>query len=343
MRQPPPKYLEKKIIYVNRAYIKLWNFNADNIVDYFKKRFSSYLSEFGLSWNPFLHPENHITVRNSQTKKIDFLIDINHNCCEGEEFRYLNFDNNHLIFFDISHKEKEFRVLNQFNEILKPKNKSNEILHLDESNTEFFLNPSFFLILYDSTNESGNYHSPESFSISIPSYSDLNIIGQKHFDIQGFYEWLYKSTYRKTRGVIQDRNPEFTKSLKELMKKSPAYEFSKTSDRIFMYEYDNSLNKNDKSRLSEILNYFSHGDLKKIGKQLNLPKIPVRKNQLINAIIELSDQTKFRDSIIRMCKENMQNEIKTIRSSKKMKDFVSQFGNMLGSKNMVIHTKSKKK
>ena len=187
-------YLEKKIYYVNRASIKLWNFNDDNIVDYFKKRFSSYLSEMGLSWHPFLHPENHITVRNAQTKKIDFSIDINHRCCGGEEYRYLNFDQNHIIFFDISDKEKEFRVLNQFNERIKPKNESNKKLKINENNPEFFLNPSFFLILYDSPNTSGNYHPPESFSISIPSYSDLNIIGQKHFDIQGFYEWLYKST-----------------------------------------------------------------------------------------------------------------------------------------------------
>ena len=92
-KRQPPIYLEKKIIYVNRASIKLWNFNDDNIVDYFKKRFSSYLSEMGLSWCPFLHPKNHITVRNSQ-KMIDFSIDINHSCCSGEEFRYLNFDQN---------------------------------------------------------------------------------------------------------------------------------------------------------------------------------------------------------------------------------------------------------
>lgn len=334
-------YSEKKIIYVNRTSIKLWNFNEDNIVDYFKKRFSSYLSEMGLSWCPFLHPKNHITVRNSQTKKIDFSILINHRCCSGEEFSFLNFDFNHLIFIDITDKEKELRVLNQFNEILKPKNKSNEILKIDESNTEFFLNPSFFLILYDSTNESGNFKSPESFSISIPSYSDLNIIGQKHFDIQGFYEWLYKSTYRKTRNVRADRNPEFTKSLKKLMEESPAYELSITQAKIVRYEYDCSLNKINSSLLSEILQYFSQGDLKEFMKKLSLTKIPDRKDELINHLIKLSDQTIIRDSIIRMCKENIKIEALTMRSSKEAKDFVSQLNNKLNfnSKNMIRKSK----
>jgi hypothetical protein len=339
-RRQPPIYLEKKIIYGNRATIKLWNFNNDNIVDYFKKRFSSHLSEMGLSWHPFLHPKNHITVKNSQTKKIDFIIDINHNCCSGEEWRYLNFDINHLIFFDISDKEKEFRLLNQFNERIKPKNKSNEILHIDETNTEFFLNPNFFLILYDSTNESGNYHPPENCSIFLPSYSDLIIIGQKHFDIQGFYEWLYKSTYRKTRGVVQERNPEFTNSLKNLMKKmekSPAYELNKTMTKIVSYNF------NDKSSLSEILDYFSRKHLKKMSKKLNLTKISDRKDELINNLVEISTEINNRHLIIRMCIKYLQKEAQTLRSSKEAKDFASQLGNMLGSKNMVIHTKSKKK
>ena len=43
----------------------------------------------------------------------------------------------------------------------------------------------------------------------------------------------------------------------------------------------------------------------------------------------------IRDSIIRMCKEYLQKEAQTLRSSKEAKDFASQFENMLGSKNMV--------
>lgn len=327
-------YLEKKLVYGNRASIKLWNFNNDNIVDYFKNRFSSYLSELGLSWHPFIHPENHIAVKNVQTKKNDFFIDINHSCCEGEEWRYLNFDMNHLIFFDISDKEKEFRVLNQFNERIKPKNKSNEILNIDETNTEFFLNPSFVLILYDSTNESGNYHLPESYSLYIPSYSDLNIIGQKHFDIQGFYDWLYKSTFRKTRGVIQERNPKVLKMFKDFHDKSPAKDINIIVAHIARYKTDNMENINDKSRLSQILNHFSQSELKKMGEELQLTKIPMRKKQLIKSLVDLSDQPNNRDNIMKICMSCLQKEAQILKSSKKMKEFVSQFENMLGVKNL---------
>ena len=195
---------KKRIDYINRRSIRLWNLYDENIIAYFKKRFSSYLIEMGLSWLPYSHPRCIILVKNQQKTEAQFhifLFDDEHNKKGKIEERFLNMDLNHLLFFDIDDKDKEFKVLKQFNEILKIKNESNEKLKLNESHPSFFLNPSFFLILYDSTNESGNFQPPEFCSISLPSYSDLIILEQKHFFVQGFYEWLYKNTNRTSRVI----------------------------------------------------------------------------------------------------------------------------------------------
>ena len=323
-RRQPIMYDEKKIIYQKPTTIKFWNLYDDNIFTYFMKRFSSYLSEIGLSCNQMGSPREHFEVKNPQsTKTNEFLILGMENWFYPKNpnpkihEHYLNFDLNHLLFFNITDKEKEFNVLSEFNEILKPKNKSNEILNIDKSNPEFFLNPTFYLILYDSTNESGNFHPPKNSSIIISSYSDLNIIQQKHFDIQDFYEWLYKTTDRESRVIKRDLNLEYLKLQKKQMEDSPAYEMSITLAKIVRYECDCSQNLNDKSRLSEILNYYSIGELKKMGNQLKLKKIPIGKNQLINALIELSDQIHIRDSIIGMCKGYLKDHKFKFRSSKK--------------------------
>ena len=184
---------EKRIDYVIRTSIKIWNLYNVKIIAYFKKRFSSYLTEMGLSWKPFLHPRSYIGVRNPQTKELQFmifLVDDQHG--REKEDRFLNMDLNHLLFFDINEKEKELNVLNKFNELLKI-NKTTPFHFLNRS---FIPNPLFILILYDSTNEVGHFQPPKFCSISIPSYSDLSITEQKHFDVKGFYEWLNKNTDR---------------------------------------------------------------------------------------------------------------------------------------------------
>ena len=320
-------YNEKRIVYQKPTTIKFWNLYDDDIFSYFMKRFSSYLSEIGLSCNQMGSPREHFEVKNPQsTKRNEFLIlgmdnwfyPKNPNPKIHEH--YLNFDLNHLLFFNIADKEKELNVLSEFNEILKIKNESNENLEINErneSNISFYLNPSFFLILYDSTNESGNFHPLEKSPIILPSYSDLNIIEHKHFDIQGFYEWLYNSTDRESRVIKKEINQKFLKSIINQQKKSPAYDINIIVAHIARYKTDNSLNINDKSRLSKILNYFSMSELKKMGKELQLTKFPMRKDQLINILVELSDQANSRDSIMRICMDFLRIHVETLRSSKK--------------------------
>ena len=184
---------EKRIVYIKRTGIKLWNLYDDNIIAYFKKRFSKFLTEMGLSWQPFNHPRSYIGVRNPQTKELQFMIFLVDDQHSRElENRFLNMDHNHLLFFDISDKEKELNVLDKFNELLKI-NKTKPLPFLNRS---FIPNPLIILILYDSTNEMAHFQPPKFCSISIPSFSNLTITEQKHFDVKGFYEWLNKSTDR---------------------------------------------------------------------------------------------------------------------------------------------------
>ncbi|MHA1855267.1 MAG: hypothetical protein ACTSYY_04405 [Promethearchaeota archaeon] len=176
-----------KEILVPRTSIKLWNLYDDNVIAYFTKRFCSYLSEMGLSCRP-IYPKHNIQVIDRQsTKPSSFNIFITENQSKIMNDRYLNFDLKHLLFFDITDKEKEYKMLNEFNEIPKIKK----------------TNLSFIIILYDSTNESGHFQPPKSCSISIPSYPHLIITEQKHFDVQGFYEWLYKIIDRSSKRVIR--------------------------------------------------------------------------------------------------------------------------------------------
>ena len=112
---------EKLIDYVVRSDIKLWNLYNDNIITYFKKRFSKYLTEIGLSWEPFIHPKSNIQVINLQTDEAQFhiyLFDDEHNDIGEIEEPFLNMDLIHLLFFDINDKEQELKVLDQFNEIV---------------------------------------------------------------------------------------------------------------------------------------------------------------------------------------------------------------------------------
>ena len=166
----------------------------------------------------------------------------------------------------------------------------------------------------------GHFQPPEMCSISIPSYSDLIITEQKHFESKGFYEWLYKSPYRTSRAIKSEIKPEVLKFYKDRQKKSPVYEMNMIVAHIARYKIDNSLNINDKSRLSKILNYFSMSELKKMGEELNLTIIPIRKNQLINILVGLSDQANRRDSIMRICMELLRNQVESLRSKKKHKN-----------------------
>ena len=196
---------KERIVYKKPTFIKLWNLYDDNIIAYFMKRFCSYLSEMGLSCHR-MYPRGVTQVRNQQSTKTSYFYIIvfqdQHSHTQKKiEDRFLNFDFNHLLFFDIVDKEEGYKVLKEFNKILKTKNESNEILKINRTNPSFFLNPSFVLILYDSTNEMGHFQPPEFCSVSIPSYSHLIITEQKHFDVQGFYEWLYKITDRQSRSV----------------------------------------------------------------------------------------------------------------------------------------------
>ena len=115
-------YSEKQIIYTKPTSIYLWNLYKNNIFAYFIKRFCSYLSKIGLSCYPFGKPKGVFGVKNSQSTD-QFIIHGIDEFYQKEkmeiEEHYLNFDLNHLIFFDITNKEKEFIVLNEFNEILK--------------------------------------------------------------------------------------------------------------------------------------------------------------------------------------------------------------------------------
>lgn len=154
----------------------------------------------------------------------------------------------------------------------------------------------------------------------------MTITEQKHFDSQGFYDWCYNITDRESRVIKTIPNPKIEKMFKDLHDKSPVKDMNIIVAHIARYKTDNLQNLNDKSRLSLILNHFSMSELKKMGEELQLTKSPIRKNQLIKSLVDLSDQPNSRDSIMRICMEYLRNEVITIRSKnkkffKQVKDF----------------------
>ena len=109
---------------------------------------------------------------------------------------------------------------------------------------------------------------------------------------------------------------------KDLHDKSPNKDMNIIVAHIARYKTDNMKNLNDKSRLSLILNHFSRSELKKMGEELQLAKIPIIKEQLINNLVDLSDKSNIRDSIMKFCMDCLRNEVITIRS--KNKKFIKQ-------------------
>jgi hypothetical protein len=326
----------ERITYMKRTSIKLWNLYDDNIIAYFKKKFNSYLSEMGLSWHSFTHPKDYIEVRNQQTPKTsNFWIFIYHE--KRIDHHFLNMDLNHLLFFDISDKGKEYRVLNQFSEILKIKNESNEKLKKNK------ITPSFFLIFYDSTNEKGEFHPPEKCSISLPIGTNLDIKRKKHFECQGFYEWLYKTTDRISRVIRSDINPEVIKYFQDLHENPPFPEINNVITLLLKYQFDNYFYRAKKSQLSQILEHFSHQDLRQIRRKLKLPAIPLVKKHLINVFAAYSAETNIRYFFIEVCQKMLQNKLyleEIISKKLWLNDIYLQFnpnGNVLiRDKNIVL-------